>query len=232
MTPPYMAPTPPAPHDPRLDRRIQFDERSRAFPIRALLLQAAKPRSYTWPCAVWLDQGSEGACVGFSITQEAAARPVAVPGVTNDIALRLYRRAQELDDYPETPPEGGTSVLAGAKAATEVGWYTEYRWGFSLQDLVDAVGHHGPAVIGVNWYTGQMDTDAGGFVRVTGVVEGGHAILCRGVNVAKRYFTLRNSWGRDWGTNGDCRITFDDVDRLLHEQGEAMVPVRRAVPKG
>jgi hypothetical protein len=169
-------------------------------------------------------------CVGFSISHEAAAKPVVVLGITNDTARTLYHRAQVLDDYPETPPEEGTSVLAGAKAATEAKWFSEYRWGFSLDDLCLAVGHHGPAVIGVNWYTGCMDTDSDGFVHVTGDIEGGHAILCRGVNVKKRYFTLRQSWGHDWGVEGDCRISFDDLDRLLHEQGEAMIPVRRANP--
>ena len=57
------------------DRLVQFDERSRAFPIRALIDADAKPRSYTWQCPVWLDQGTEGACVGFGVSHEAAARP-------------------------------------------------------------------------------------------------------------------------------------------------------------
>jgi hypothetical protein len=226
-----MAPTPIPPRDPRLDRRVEFDPRSRNFPIRALLQPILKPRSFSWACTVQLDQGSEGACVGFSIAQEAAAKPVVVPGITNDVALEVYRRAQVLDEYDDTPPEGGTSVLAGAKAATERGWYGGgYRWCFGLDDLIVSVGHHGPAVLGVTWREGQMDTDASGFIHVTGDVAGGHAILCRGVNVKKKYFILRNSWGSGWGVNGDCYVSFDDTDKMLNDQGEAMVPVKRTKP--
>lgn len=225
-----MAPTPIKPRDPRLDRLVQFDERSRAFPIRALLPDKAKPRSYTWGCGIWLDQGNEGACVGFSISHEAAAKPVVVLGITDDTARTLYHRARELDDYPGEDYEG-TSVLGGIKAAQEVGWYPSYSWAFGLDDLILGVGHHGPSVLGLDWREGQMDTDANGFIHATGDVVGGHAILCRGVNVKGRYFTLRNSWGSGWGVNGDCRISFDDMDSLLHSQGEACLPVRRAVTK-
>jgi len=43
------------------DRLVHFDRKSRKYPIRALI-SAEKPRSYTWPCGVVLDQGAEGAC--------------------------------------------------------------------------------------------------------------------------------------------------------------------------
>ncbi len=209
------------------DRRVQFDERSRNFPVRALLAAAVKPRSYTWPCPVQLDQGSEGACVGFSVSHEAAAKPVCIPAVTDATARALYQRARYLDEWPGEDYEG-TSVLAGVKAGNEFGWYPEYRWAFGLDDLILAVGHKGPAVLGVNWHEGQMDADDRGFIHVTGPVVGGHAILCRGVNVKSKYFTLRNSWGSGWGLNGDCRISFEGMDKLLRADGEACIPVRRA----
>lgn len=65
--------------DPRLDRLVQFDERSRGYGIVPLLEAQDKtqPRSYTWGCDIrTLDQGREGACVGFAWAGEAAARPV------------------------------------------------------------------------------------------------------------------------------------------------------------
>lgn len=207
------------------DRLVQFDERSRAFPVRALIAEA-KPRSYTWACPVWLDQGSEGACVGFSVSHEAAARPVCIPAITDATARVLYKRAQDLDDFPGSDYDG-TSVLAGIKAGAEFGWYPEYRWAFGRADLALGVGYKGPAVLGVNWYDGMFDTDDGGFVHVEGELAGGHAILCRGVNVKGKYFLLRNSWGAGWGRDGDCKVSFDDMDRLLAEQGEACIPVRR-----
>lgn len=213
-----------------LGRKPEFDPRSRNFPVRALL-QANKPlRSYTWSCASYLDQGFEGACVGYSFTHEAAARPAKIKDVNNQIAQAIYRRAQDLDEWEGSDYEG-TSVLAGAKSAVEKGWYTGYTWGFGLEDVLRTIGYRGPVVLGINWYEGMGDVDRRtGFIQVTGGVMGGHAILANGVNIKEKKVRLHNSWGPKWGWGGDCFITFEDLDRLLHEQGEACVPLGRKLP--
>jgi C1A family cysteine protease len=38
----------------------------------------------------------------------------------------------------------------------------------------------------------------------------------------------RNSWGRDWGLTGDFKLAADDLDVLLKNAGEAVVPVARS----
>ena len=211
--------------DRKFDRVVRFDERSRNYPVRALIAQTT-PRSYTWRCNGWLDQGSEGACTGFATTHEAIARPKEIYGLNNAVAQQIYYRARELDEWPGEDYEG-SSVLGAVKAATEKGWYKEYRWAFGVDDLALAVSRHGPAILGINWYTGMFNTDGSGFVRVTGRIEGGHAILCNGFNVKGDYFKLHNSWGKGWGVSGGCKISYEDMNRLLREQGEACVPVIR-----
>lgn len=219
-----------APHG--LGRRPEFDPRSRNFPIRTLV-GARAPRSYTWACKVNLDQGAEGACVGFAWAAELAARPVVVDAVGDITGRALYQRAQQLDEWPgEEPTYSGTSVLAGAKAVVERGWMTEYRWAFGVDELAAAVGWQGPAVIGVNWHEGMWAPDGRGYLNPTGPVVGGHAILVRGYNVAARRFLLHNSWGAGWGGRGGAPagcawMTHDAVGRLLAEWGDACVPVRR-----
>jgi hypothetical protein len=213
--------------DPRLDRCVQFDERSRGFPIRAALAGRVR-RSYTWRCTTWLDQGREGACVGAALTHELAARPSEVRGLTMRHAVETYHEAQRLDpwiggSYPGAVPfYEGTSVLAGVQALHARGWFETYRWAFGLEDVLLGLGHNGPAVLGLNWYEGMMATDPAGFIAPTGRLLGGHAILARGTNVPGDFTTLRNSWGPDWGIDGDCRIRNSDLARLLHEQGEAV----------
>lgn len=223
--------------DPRLTRIRQFDERSRAYPITAVI-SATKPRSYTWSCGKHLDQKSEGACVGFCFTHELIARPSVVTGVDEKFARDVYFESQKIDEWPGGAYPGakpfyeGTSVLAGVKTVQKLGYIKEYRWAFGLDDLIMAVGYKGPAVIGVDWYEGMLDSDDQGFIRPTGEFVGGHCTLVKGVNVTKRYFIIHNSWGDDWGVGGDCYITFEDMDYLLRSGGEACIPLSRSNKRG
>lgn len=228
--------------DRRLDRLPQFDERSRLYGIRELV--GMKPlRSYTWRCDAWLDQGREGACVGFSWAHELAARPVAIKGVTALTGKRIYESAQKRDDIPGEDYEG-TSVLAGAKAVQFFGYIESYRWAFSLNELLLALGYAGPVVLGINWYASMFATDAAGRVHVGGELAGGHAILANrvalvwrnpqspkvmaNVDMDKSTIRLHNSWGKTgWGINGDGEVSLTDTERLLNEDGEACIPVGR-----
>lgn len=210
--------------DPRLDRLVQFDERSRAYPIMATI-EATKPRSYTWRCPVHLDQGREGACCGFAVAHEIAARP-AMSAVDVALALRIYKEAQKRDQWPGEA-YSGTSVIAAVQYAHELGYYSEYRWAFGISDLVMAVGYKGPAILGINWKTGMMTPDSNGYIHYTGNVEGGHAILCNRVDLKRGRAGVHNSWDVDWGIGGDAWISLDDLSSALQDQGEACIPVKR-----
>lgn len=213
--------------DERLDRVPFFDERSKNFPIRTIV--GDKPlRSYTWRTPVQLDQGQEGACTGFSVSMEAAAWPVAEEGITNEVAREIYKRARQLDEWEGEDYEG-SSVLGAMKAATERGWYREYRWALgpgpeaAVQDLALAVGHHGPAVIGSNWYEGMFDPDKDQYLRVTGKVAGGHAYVLSRYSRSRNAFWTPNSWGG----SGQGWITRKDMVKLMGEDGEGCIPVVR-----
>lgn len=206
-----------------LDRIIEFDEKSKQFPIRELLPPKA-PRSYTWGINTWLDQGQEGACVGFGWAHDLAARPRVEKDVNQPYAENIYHLAQAMDG--DHSPHEGSTVLAGAKAVTQLGRIKEYRWAFGLDDVIQTLSYHGPVVLGTNWYNDMFHPDAKGFIHPTGGVAGGHCILIKGVNVKSKYVTLHNSWGKSWGMNGECKVSFDDLQTLLKDQGEACVPVK------
>lgn len=212
-----------------LGRRPQFDERSRNFPIRTMIAQK-KPRSYSWSCPIVLDQGQEGACAGFSFSHEAAARPAKVPDIDADVARQVYRRAKQLDPWPDDDSYEGTSVLAAVQACVERGWYTSYRWAFGLEDVLLALSYQGPVVLGINWYEGMAEPDENGFLQVTGNIVGGHAIATTANSQKKRAVRVLNTWGPEWGQDGTAWISHDDLRRLLSEQGEACVPIGRKVP--
>ena len=52
---------------------------------------------------------------------------------------------------------------------------------------------------------------------------GGHAYLAYGVNTSRGYVSIRNSWGADWGSNGNAKISLDDLSKLLAADGECAV---------
>ncbi len=177
---------------------------------------------------------AEGSCVGHGWAHELAAKPSVVKGLDHKFATSLYHEAQKIDEWQGGSYEGaypqyeGTSVLAGAKVVKQLGYIKEYRWAFGLEDLIMAVGHKGPAVLGLDWWTDMFNTDVNGYIQATGQVEGGHCLLAKGINFREQYFILHNSWGEDWGVGGDARITFDEMDFLLQSGGEACIPVVRA----
>lgn len=222
--------------DPRLDRVPEFDERSRNFPMRAALeAKQYKPRSYTWKVEHHYDQGNEGACVGFAWGHELIARPAVVAECDAVFARWIYKTAQKYDAWSGEAYEG-TSTIAGAKVIQQKppkmnegrGLIGEYRWIFgNLDDLIKTLGYFGPVIFGINWYEGMFDPNSDGFVKPTGYLAGGHAILAKGVNLPKKAIRLHNSWGEGWGQGGDAWISFDDITRLLNERGECCVPMRR-----
>jgi len=211
-----------------LSRLPFFDKRSRKYSVKALLTDL-EPRTKIWECGIWLDQGQEGACTGFSVCHEAAAAPVEVQDIINETAFDVYKRAKQIDKWPGEDYEG-SSVLAAIKVGKERGWYEEYRWAFSIEDLVLSVSNLGPAVLGISWHEGMRTPDNTGYIHPTGKKLGGHAILCLGYDLGKDSFLLHNSWGKNWGTSGRCWIKKDDLAKLLKKKGEACIPTKRLLP--
>lgn len=229
------------------DWRGNYDSRSRGF--RAVAGIEEKPlRSGYWSCETVLDQGAEGACVGFGWSAELAAKPKIV-AVDNEFARIIYHRAQQLDDYVGENYEG-TSVLAGAKAIMEhtnsMGkpLIEEYRWAFGAEDVLRVVAHRGPVVLGINWYSNMYQPDDRHYIHAEGDIVGGHCILLNGTELVEldpskpltmdnldrdaSRVILHNSWGVDWGINGEAMLSVTDLFTLLDEQGgEACIPMRR-----
>jgi hypothetical protein len=58
-------------------------------------------------------------------------------------------------------------------------------------------------------------------------VAGGHAYLLRGVDTRRALARCSNSWGDSWGLSGEFLLPFRDLERLIHEDGEACAAVEK-----
>lgn len=225
-----------------LDWVPQHDPRSWNFSMRSILPLFLEKRPVFWKEGIVLDQGREGACVGYGWTGELLAEPFApeeqpLTAAAESYASLAYRRAQKIDPWPGED-YSGTSVLAGAKIMQEDGQIDGYRWAFGAGDIRDTIITTGPVVIGIPWYSGMYRTDANGIVQVHGDKVGGHCVVVTGYHPeyeidgkTEEVFQWRNSWGESYGKGGSGIIRFGALAELLEEFGESCIPVGRNTPR-
>lgn len=207
----------------------EYDERSRSYAARAPQ-QAVVVRSRTWADPLRLDQGDTGTCVAQCGTGQLAADPIQRTGLSENYAFVLYDAIKQNQDHEADPDRQlGTSVLSLCKELKAEGLISSYRWCFSVDDVVHALSTGGTVMAGTDWYEGMFDPDENGYVPLTGNVVGGHSYLLRGVAVTREHVRFRNSWGAGWGLNGDGRLRWADLERLIDQQGEFAV-VTETVP--
>lgn len=155
-----------------LDRRIPISwDHVLKHPLRA----SGRPDLTTTPLVVEkildvprqyreaYDQGVEGACVGFS---QSWGQSILNRKLYD--ALTLYHEAQKIDEWPETPPEGGTSLKAGFDVLRTVGHWRFYggkvracglaegilenKWATTVDEIRACIAAGIPVNFGVNWY--------------------------------------------------------------------------------
>jgi hypothetical protein len=209
-----------------LGREYAPDERDRNFLMSAVMRRSTRTHRYWFQGGWWGDQGSLPHCVAFGWTHWLEDGPIVHDDVPPPLLVPkdLYDAAQLVDEWPGTDYDG-TSVRAGAKVLKSWGHIQQYRWAFSLSDVVNALLEMGPVVVGTKWYQGMFSPDANYFIHPTGSVAGGHAWVLNGVNTKEQRLRLKNSWGRNWGRTGNAFISFDDFEMLLEDDGEACIAV-------
>jgi len=222
----YRVRIPESPNAPyRLGRNVNHDPRSLRYqvghPARALktVLHERKVPVF--------DQGNLGSCTGNASVGAVAtaplfaALPASHPALDEALAVKVYGEATALDDYPGTypPDDTGSDGLSVAKALQARGLISGFLHATSLVAMQAAL-QDTPVIVGTNWYSTMFTPDSNGFVHPGGSVEGGHEWEVIGMDVDAKVFTAVNSWGTSWGQAGYFKITFSDMDRLLHENGD------------
>ncbi|HEX4714329.1 MAG TPA: hypothetical protein VH164_05315 [Ktedonobacteraceae bacterium] len=189
-----------------------------------------------------LNQGQLGSCTGNAMTQLLNCRmfaPCRLGKVflNEGDAISLYSLATHLDGfgpgqfYP--PHDEGSSGLGVAKAAIQDGYIDTYKSVTTFSGLQAAIETQ-PVIIGTSW-TNQMfnPKPTTGFITVGPIndstLAGGHEYLLQGIDYSLKAFVMLNSWGNGWGgyaglSAGQARISFADMETLLAESGDVIVP--------
>jgi hypothetical protein len=205
-----------------LDWERRFSPKSLDYKVSTTTSILTK-RNVSYKRKLWLDQGREGACTGFGFSH-ALAHGFRAPKkyvIDNEFAKKRYYRARQCDEYAGENYEG-SSVLGAMEAGKADELIKAYYWCTTMAELDFAISWMGPVDIGVDWYGDMFTVDKNGFIHVSGNLEGGHSLEIGARNEARGY-RLDNSWGFDWGEEGSCWISFEDMEKLLHSRGEFAV---------
>jgi hypothetical protein len=164
----------------------------------------------TWLVPAVMDQGDEGACVGFAWAGWAMSEPSPNRAWVDGHAI--YHEAQTIDPWPGEDYEG-TSTQAGAAVLARWGRLHSLTFTDQYEVARQWLLHRGPVILDTPWLMGMMDTRSNGYVTVRGQLMGYHAVECydiRGGSVG-----CQNSWGAEWGRDGQFRISRPDFEMLL-----------------
>lgn len=212
------------------------DPRDARFPMSLALGAAAIPSSRYWyPGPVAVNQGSLGACVGFTGANWLQNSPIRTK-VTNQTGLDLYWACKQIDGLP--PGIEGTYARVLLKILQGQGHVGRYLWAQSPADIKQWVLTMGPVLVGTPWMEGMFSLDASGFVSVQGYELGGHEYLVRGFSRLRDAYRCRNSWGSSWGigrgsswsgNGGEFWIRREDLENLIFSSWGDAVGVEQIV---
>lgn len=220
---------------PACGRLKDTDHRDALFPVGAVLPDPNPfiTEKYWWDDGWWGNQGSSECCVAFSSThwfEDGPLREDAIPGRPTPIwdPHVFYDQCQLRDPWAGTP-HNGTSIRTAMRLLKALGMIQEYRWANSIDDIVQTLINLGPMVVATEWLNDMINPDPNGIIHATGNSIGGHAYVLNGVDINKKLFRIKNSWGQEWGVRGHAFIGFDEYQKLFENGGEATIMFKNKI---
>lgn len=114
--------------------------------------------------------------------------------------------------YNEEPPKSAylTSGLYKIKS---------YESLLSTEEIKHSIHNKIPVIVGINVHENFMRLKKGENYTPKGKFVGGHAVVIVGYNDEDDTFTIRNSWGPNWGDNGYFTIKQDVFISISSDYG-------------
>ncbi len=219
-----------------LGRFKQHDQRSRSYAFKATPRNLS---SVTHASHIGiLDQGELGSCTGNATVGALGCDPyfpTEKVALDETLAVKVYSLATTLDGDPATypPTDSGSSGLAAAKAAQQLGLISGYQHAFNASGALAAL-QAGPIIIGIDWYQSFFTPSSAGLISIArhDTVAGGHEVCVDGYDDANQLVWCRNSWADSWGVKGRFCMTVSTFSQLLTQDGDATIltPLSQPAP--
>jgi hypothetical protein len=212
-----------------LDCSLAGDPRNEDFLMSEYLVAGSDLPVHTriWRCPVALDQGREGACVGFAGAHFFGSES-RVQRISRRIALLFYKGAQRNDRWTGEDYEG-TTINGLMLYLLKMKLVSEFRWLKTAAEVYRTISFYGPVILGAPWREGCFEPDAEGYIKYTGADRGGHAVCVNGVDVERSRVIIQQSWGRSHGVGGVVYMTFTEFEKLMAENPRAVFPCKRSL---
>lgn len=189
------------------------------------LIPRKLPKALTWGDVKIPVKSQVGpSCVGFA---SAAMKEVQEKIEHNRLftfdGLSLYKECKKVDGIPE---EDGTFIRTALKILQKVGIPFEKRFYkiasyariTTIDEIRFALASSGPVVAGVPVYDSwESPHERINLPEGNEQPRGGHAILLTGYDDNRRVFYVKNSWDSSWGMGGRIHLSYDYIDKLLHD---------------
>ena len=218
--------------DPRMRRHVVHDSRSLDYRTGSKAKPPTKASDHKCHVAPW-DQGQIGDCTASAGLGLMITEPFWTPTThlyTEVDCVRFYGMETRLDDsvipgqYP--PQDTGSCGLYMCKTLRKLGLITGYQTATGLNAVLNTLVDR-PVALGTVWMDSMEQPDYHGVIKISPQAQqvGGHEYEAVGQDPERRLVKIRQSWGEEWGDHGYGYMSWDDLDRLLHLQGDCYTPL-------
>lgn len=193
---------------------IQISENRLGFPFTSTTKKVTIFRNFA--LGPVYDQGDKPICVDCALRGLLAAEPVKQSPFKE---MEIYNGARKLDKTSSSIE--GSKLDFAVDFLKEQGFIKEDFWTNKTDQVIDYLNKISPVVFSLPWYEKMNHPEKDGNLITKGPLIGFHAVLGFRYDGLKNKIYIRNSWGKNWGVEGNAYLTLDNLEKLMIKGGIA-----------